>query len=258
MPITTLIIDDEPLARQTLRLLLASDPEIEIVGECADGPQAIEAIRATQPDLVFLDIRMPGCSGFDVIAASGLRGSAVVFVTAYDQYAVDAFRAEALDYLLKPFDDARFEQVLRRAKERLLEKEWSIMGPRLATMIDSSSGPSETAYLNRLLVRARGRLTILPVEEIDWIQAADNYVELHSGSKSYLVRHTMRDLRDRLDPAIFFRTHRSAIVNLRRVRALQSRSHGEAIAVLAGGSEAPVSRQRRLALERALERTITV
>lgn len=249
----TLIVDDEPLARQTLRILLQPDNSIEVVGEAADGPSAIQAIRELHPDLVFLDIRMPGCGGFDVIQAAGARGMAVVFVTAYDEYAVEAFRAEALDYLLKPFDDRRFEQVMRRVKERFTERELSAVGLRLSEYFSiQSRAASAESFATRILVRGRGRMTILSAADIEWVQAADNYIEIHSGGRSYLLRQTMQEFERKLDPATFFRVHRSVIVNLDRVRELRPHDHGEATAILLSGAQVAVSRVRRAALEKTL------
>lgn len=256
-PIRTLIADDEPLARQTLRLLLEPEPEIEIVAECGDGRQTIAAVRSTQPDLLFLDIHMPCCNGFQVIEATGLQGAAVVFVTAYDQYAVEAFRAEALDYLLKPFDDLRFSQMLRRVKERFREREWSRVGQQFAGdplpsiklhRVLGADGPG----LSRILIRSRGRMTVLKAEEIHWVQAADNYVELHTGSRSYLLRQTIQEFGEQLDAARFLRVHRSAIVNVECIREFVAHAHGEASLILQGGTTVKVSRGRRAEVEKKM------
>lgn len=260
-PIRTLIADDEPLARQMLRSMLSGDREIEIVGECGDGRRAIEAIRTLQPDLLFLDIHMPAANGFQVIEAAGSKGAAVVFVTAYDQYAVEAFRAEALDYLLKPFDDLRFTQMLARVKDRMRERVWSQLGQQLSLCSATPSaelrkvlGAVEPARLplSRILIRARGRMTVLHTNEIDWAQAADNYVELHAGARSYLVRQTVQEFAEQMDPLKFARVHRSAIVNLERVRELVPHIHGEATLVLVNGATVRVSRTRRADVERLL------
>ncbi len=248
-----LIVDDEPLARQTLRLLLSAEPDVEIAGECADGLAAIDAVRRVSPDLVFLDIRMPGASGFDVLSAAGERGFAVVFVTAYDEYAVQAFAAEALDYLLKPFDDARFRETLRRVRASFALREYSVLGRQAAGVLQER--PAASGFLARLLIRERGRLHVVPVSEIEWVSAAGNYVEIHTSARAHLVRQTLREFEAQLDPARFLRIHRSAIVNLDQVRELRPASHGEATAVLrsgTGGVELNVSRQRRRVLEASL------
>jgi two-component system LytT family response regulator len=231
--IRTLIVDDEPLARMGLSSLLARDPETEVVGECGSGPDAIDTIRAIRPDLLFLDVQMPGCDGFDVLEQLGTAAPrAVIFVTAYDRYALKAFEAEALDYLLKPFDDARFAKALERAKSILRER------PGRQT---------------RLLVKSAGRVTILKSDEIDWIEAADYYACLHVGGKSHLVRRSLAELEAELDPAAFCRIHRSAIVNLDRVREMRLDANGEYEVVLRDGSPLRLSRTYREHLQSKLK-----
>jgi two-component system LytT family response regulator len=223
-----LIVDDEPLARTNIRILLGRHPEIEIAGETGSGEDAVEQIRRTEPDLVFLDVQMPECDGFDVLEMLGSKTPpSIIFVTAYDEYALRAFEAGALDYLLKPFTDERFDRAVRRAKEKLQE-------PRKA---------------ERITVKQGNQVLFVRPEDIDWIEAADYYACLHVGAKSHLVRRTLADLEQDLDPAVFRRTHRSAIVNVQRLRALQLNPNGECEAVLENGATVPVSRRYRRQLE---------
>jgi two-component system, LytTR family, response regulator len=233
--IRTLIVDDEPLARTNLRVLLRPHPHIEIVGEPQSGLEALEAIRKTKPDLVFLDVQMPECDGFDVLEMlGGDVPPAVIFVTAYDRYALKAFEAGALDYLLKPFDDARFERALRRAEDKIRYHR-------------------ATSHLaERLTVKSAGQILFLKPTEIDWIEAADYYACLHVGTRTHLLRRSMSELEQDLDPGVFCRIHRSAIVNLARVRALQLNRDGEYEVLLDNGSALPVSRRYRRQLQSAL------
>jgi two-component system LytT family response regulator len=221
-----LVVDDEPLARSNLAVLLRRDPEIAAVNECGSGVEALDKIRAARPDLVFLDVQMPECGGFDLLEMLGCDlPPAVVFVTAYDQYALRAFEAGALDYLLKPFDNARFERALNRAKER----------------ITGSGKPSD----HRLAIKEAGQVTFLKLSEIDWIEAADYYACLHVGGKSHLLRRSLADLDQELDSSNFCRIHRSAIVNLDRVRNLKMGADGEYEVCLANGTRLPLSRRYR-------------
>jgi len=243
MPLRTIIVDDEPLARDSVRMLLLRDPEIEIAGDCS-GVDAAALIERTSPDIMFLDVQMPEVDGFDLLAAVGADAvPAVVFVTAYDEYALRAFEVHAIDYLLKPFDDARFERALARAKERARSR-----GPkneRLANLVREQS-----RVLKRFLVRAREKIIVVNAEDIDWIEAADYYVSLHVGSKTHLLRETMSDLETRLDPERFFRAHRSAIVNIDRVREIHPMFRGDCALVLADGTRVKLSRTRRDDFER--------
>lgn len=253
--IRVMIVDDEPLARDTIRGLLAGDSGVEVVGEARNGVEAATAVAALRPDLLFLDVRMPGLNGFEVLEAAGDAPPAVVFVTAFDQYAIEAFRAEALDYLLKPFDDSRFYQVLARAKEHLEVLEWSAVGRKFGPVLGQASDGSEAGRpLERIVIRSGSRIAIVRTSEVDWIESADNYVVLHTGGKTHLIRQTMQELIGSLDPTTFLRVHRSAAVNLDRVRELRIESHGEAVAVLATGAQVKVSRYRRQTLEEALTR----
>ena len=232
--IRALLVDDEPLARSNLQCLLRQDPDTGSIAEAGSGAEAVAVIRSTRPDLVFLDVQMPECGGFEVLEilkADGLL-PVIVFVTAYDEYALRAFDAGALDYLLKPFDDSRFALALQRAKERLAARE-------------AAPAPD----LPRLAVRSAGHEIYVPIPDIDWVQAADYYVCLHVGSKSHLLRRSMAALERDLDPLVFCRIHRSTIVNLRRVRALQIDSAGEYEVILEGGRKLRLSRRFRKDLQ---------
>ncbi len=233
--LTTLVVDDEPLARSNLTVLLRLDPEIEVVGECGSGAEALLEIRRHKPDLVFLDVQMPQCDGFDVVEQLGKDlPAAVVFVTAYDQYALKAFEAGALDYLLKPFDNARFDRALVRAKERIaLSRE----SPR---------------KVDRLVIKGAGQVTFVKISDIDWIEAADYYACLHVRTKSHLLRRRMAELERELDPAVFCRIHRSSIVNINRIRGLEANAEGEYEVVLDTGTRLRLSRRYRKQLQSRL------
>jgi two-component system, LytTR family, response regulator len=226
--IRVLVVDDEQLARSSLTLLLRRDPEIQSIQECASGVEAVDAIRRTHPDIVFLDVQMPECGGFDVLERLvGLQLPVIVFVTAYDEYALQAFDAGALDYLLKPFDDSRFNLAMERAKEKL--------GRR------NEAG----SRLQRLAVKESGTVYYVPIADIDWIEAADYYACLHVGPKSHLLRRSIADLVSDLDAELFCRIHRSVIVNLRRVTGLEVDGAGEYEVVLDGGHKLRLSRRFR-------------
>lgn len=233
------IVDDEPLARKTLRTLARRDPELRVVAQCRNGIEALEAVRRHHPDLMFLDVQMPELSGFDVLELLGEEAPAIVFVTAYDQYAIRAFEVNAIDYLLKPFSDERFEKALARTKS-LLRK--GIADTR-GNMMQLTA--AHRAAAQRFMIRSAGRIVFLKADEIDWIEAADYYARLHVGSHAYLLRESMNDLESTLDANQFVRIHRSAIVNLDRVREMQPRLHGEMVVVLHDGTQLPLSRSRR-------------
>ncbi len=258
--IRTLVVDDEPLARQNLRILLEADAEIELVGEAGSGRAALALIRRESPDLLFLDIQMPELDGFGVLAQiEAAELPVVVFVTAFDQYALRAFEFHALDYLLKPFDDARFEKTLRRAKEQVAQREIKELSRRLIALLESRDAPPEARtsqpapYLSRLLIKSGGRISFLKVDEIDWIGAEDYYVKLHVGRKGHMLRETMNELEAKLDPARFVRIHRSSIVNLDRIRELHQLFNGEYVVVLHDGTELKLSRSRREQLQAFLQ-----
>jgi two-component system LytT family response regulator len=233
-----LIVDDEPLARRRLKGLLKDEPEVEIAGECDDGPSAVAAAKRLAPDIMFLDVQMPGMDGFDVIEALGaMRCPAVVFVTAYDEYALKAFEVHAVDYLLKPFDRKRLRQALSRARALTLhEKD---LGRRLAAvMADIRAGRPEA----RFAVTSRGRVYFVRADEIDWIEASGHYLTLHVGRDAHLIRDTITNIESRLDPHRFARVHRSMIVNVDRIKELLPSFHGEYTIVLRNGTRLQSSR----------------
>ena len=237
--IRAMVVDDEPLARRSLRQLLAADPEIEVVGE-HDGNEALAAIPRTQPDLLFLDVQMPGVDGFTLLERVGVETiPAVVFVTAWDEHALRAFEVDAVDYLLKPFDDARFQVALGRAKAAVREGAAARAAPA------APPGDAVPArHLRRFVVRSGERIVVVKVEDVDWIEAADYYARLHVGSRTQLLRQTMGELETALDPAQFFRLNRSAIVNLDRIRELVPHFKGEYTTVLADGTRLRLARGR--------------
>ena len=230
--IRTIVVDDEPLARSNLTVLLRLDPDVELSGECGSGTEAVAEIRRRKPDLVFLDVQMPECDGFDVLELlGGDLPPAIVFVTAYDRYALKAFEAGALDYLLKPFDNARFNRALGRAKQRIEAARWL---PR---------------KIERLAVKTTGQVHFVKFSEIDWIEAADYYACLHVGAKTYLLRRSMSELDRELDQSIFCRIHRSTIVNLERIRALELAEDGEYEVMLDNETRLRLSRSHRRQLQ---------
>ena len=257
--IRTLIVDDEPLARRNLRLLLEKDPQIEVVDECRNGREAVKAIHALSPDLIFLDIQMPEMDGFDVLEHVGPdQIQAIIFVTAFDQYALKAFDVHALDYLLKPFDDERFAHALRRAKAQIEAREINRLSKRLLALLDErenqrASSSHRREYLTRLMIKVSGRVVLLKVDEIDFIEADGNYAKLHVGRKAHLLREKMHDLEQRLDPARFVRIHRSVIVNLDRIKEMHPHFNGDYIVVLGDGRQLRLSRTRRENLEARLK-----
>jgi two-component system LytT family response regulator len=243
------LVDDEPLARERLRSLLEAEADVELVAECADGVEAVAAVRSRRPDLVFLDVQMPGMDGFEVLdALDPATLPAIVFVTAYDRYALRAFDVHAVDYLLKPFDRRRFASALERAR---LDLRADDAGRRLLALVADLR--RERRPQQRIVVKAAGRVFFLRPAEIDWMEAAGNYVRLHVGKKSHLVRETMKGLEDRLDPDTFVRIHRSRIVNLDRVRELQPWFHGEHLIVLTSGEQLTTSRRHSVRLQELLE-----
>jgi two-component system LytT family response regulator len=255
MTIRTLIVDDEPLARRRLRRLLRAERDIDIVGECADGATAVDTIRTAAPDLVLLDVQMPELDGFHVLQALGqARLPDVIFVTAHDRYAVRAFEVHALDYLLKPVDADRLGTALERARARLTERQRGPVDPRLLALLQDLA--VERRYLTRIPVKSEGRVLVVDLADVDWIGAADNYVTLHAGSREYLLRDTMGRLERELDPERFVRIHRSAIVQLNRIRELVSDFHGDFEVVLRDGTRLTLSRSYRAKVETALGREI--
>jgi two-component system LytT family response regulator len=264
--LTVLIVDDEEIGRRRIARLLSEEADVEIVGECADGQQAVAVIRQRAPDVLFLDVQMPGLDGFGVLRAlEGERLPATIFVTAYEQYALKAFEVFALDYLLKPFDTDRFRAAFRRARE-LVERESSAeRSERLVRLLERLSadqrqleelaatartgGLRRGAYLDRLMVKSGGRVFFIKVDEIDWIEAAGNYVRLHVGKDALLVRESMAAMEEKLDPAQFARMHRSTIVNLDRIKEMQPWFTGEYTVLLRDGTQLKLSRWYRDKLE---------
>ena len=263
-PIRVLIVDDEALGRLRVHDLVRGESGVEVVGEAADGDAAVTAIRELKPDLVFLDVQMPKRSGLDVVKEIGAEHMPMtIFVTAYDRYALEAFDVAALDYLVKPFDDDRFEQAFRRARRSLaLEGVDRARGQLLAMLRESEHGPrppvpkpgsaESSKYLERIAVEMHGQVKPIPVSQIDYISAAGPYAELHVGDRRYVIREAMQTLEDRLDPNHFMRVHRSVIVRLDLVEALHRGGGGDYELQMKGGVRLRVSRSRREGLERWL------
>jgi two-component system LytT family response regulator len=250
-PIRVLVVDDEPLARDKIRGMAADDPELRIVGECTNGAEAIEAVQAIRPDLLLLDVQMPEVGGFAVLEALKDEGlPPVIFITAYDHYAVKAFEVHALDYLLKPFDRERFRAAMERAKRQIRRENGSSLDARIVALLEQMREPQR--YTERLVVKTGGRVFFLNTDEIDWIEAEGNYVSVHTGKKAYLLRETISSLESQLDPKEFVRIHRSAIVRLDRIRELQPWSHGEYHVILNDGTQLTLSRSYREKLQSAL------
>ena len=246
--IRTLIVDDEPLARERLASLLSAEQDIELVGQCRDGEEAVAAIHDHSPALVFLDVQMPQMNGFEVIEAVGTdQMPLVVFVTAYDQHALKAFQVRALDYLLKPFDRERFAEALQRARAQIEREETGDLGRRLLALVKDLR--RDQPRTDRLVVKSAGRLFFLRADEIDWVEAAGNYVRLHVGSTAHLLRETMNAIEGRLDPEKFFRIHRSRIVNVERIQELQPWLNGEYAVLLRTGTRLTLSRGYREKLQ---------
>jgi two-component system LytT family response regulator len=249
--IRTLVVDDEPMARERVLSLLHQQPDIEVVGECADGAQAVSAIERLAPELVFLDVQIPVMDGFGVIrAVTPQRMPMVVFTTAYDEYALRAFEVHALDYLLKPFDGQRFLRALERARERMERQRAGDLGRRLLAMVHDLR-PEPAPQPDRLVVKSAGRIHFLRIDEIDWIDAAGNYVRLHVKGESHLFRETMNAIEGRLDSSRFVRVHRSHIVNIDRIKELLP-GNGEHIVVLRNGVRLTLSRGYRDKLQQRL------
>ncbi len=253
--IRTLIVDDEPPAREIIRKMLGEDDEIEVVGECSNGAEALNAIAGKRPDLMFLDIQMPEVDGFELLEACGdRRMPAVIFVTAFNRYAVKAFEVSAVDYLLKPFDHERMAMALKRAKENLRERSDSERSDQVLDLLNRISGNKER--LRRFVIKNNGRILLVPAEEVDWIEADGNYLILHRGSERHLIRETLKNLEDRLDPDTFFRIHRSTIVNIDSVKELQKHFNDDHIVLMKDGSELVLSRRYRANLSEKLGASI--
>jgi len=249
--IRALIVDDEPLAREGIHMRLKQEPDIEVIGVCGNGREAVTTILREVPDLVFLDIQMPRLDGFGVIESVGVAPMPhVIFVTAYDEHALRAFEVNALDYLLKPVDSERFFETLERARDRIRGKNLEAITEQLHKMM--SALKVERKYLERLSIKSGGRIIFLGVDDIDWIEAADNYVQVHAGRESHLLHATMNSLESRLDPDQFLRIHRSAIVNIERIKELHPMFHGEYRVILKDGAQLTSGRGYRENLQKLL------
>lgn len=264
-PIRMLVVDDERIARQSLCAMLSTDPEVEVVGQCASGSLAVEALRQQPVDVLFLDVQMNGMDGFQVLRELGReRSFAVIFVTAHDAYALKAFEVHALDYLLKPFDDERFSRVLARAKEHVRGSRIQRAALQLAGLLGTSAAsppapaappapaPAAPRYAERLVLKDVGRVAFLPVSEVDWLEAEDYYIQAHAGEQTHLIRQTLREMETQLDPRRFVRIHRSTIVNVQRVKELRPLFHGEYQVILRDGTSLKLSRGYRERLDALL------
>jgi two-component system LytT family response regulator len=262
-----LLVDDEPLARRGLRQALARHPDMAVCGECRDGHEAVAAIRALRPHLVLLDVQMPEVDGFGVLRQVGpAHMPGVIFITAYDTFAVTAFEVNAVDYLVKPFDDERFDEALQRARQRLRQGEAAELGRRLAQLLADSPGqharlsaqapeaPPPASSPGRLLVKVGTRSVLVPVGEVEWIEADDYCVTLHVGDKAHVLRESLAALEEQLDPERFVRIHRSTIVNVNCIREVHRPTPAECVVVLDSGQRLRVSRSRREHLDRRLGR----
>jgi len=248
-----LIVDDEALAREALRTYVALDPDLEVVGEAKDGPDALDLLQSARPDLLFLDVQMPEMSGFEVIAqtlANGLRLPAIIFVTAYDRYALEAFEVHAADYLLKPIREERFRDAVATARSRIAADRGWHDSERLAALLAAAEGPRP----RRLPVKAGGRIEFVSLDEVEWVGSEGNYVRLHLTDRSCVVRETLSAMEALLDPARFMRIHRSAIVNIDRIRDLRPWFTGEYIVRMASGHELTLTRSYRDNLRRLIGR----
>jgi two-component system LytT family response regulator len=250
------IADDEPLARQHIADRLGHEENVEVAGTAADGVEAVEAIRRLKPDVVFLDVQMPGATGLDVVDTIGPEEMpATIFVTAFDRYALKAFDVAAVDYLVKPFDDERFSEAFRRARRAVEMNDVDRLTHQLATLLQAADGaetPAPHEYLDRITVEMRGQVRVVPVKHIDYITASGPYAELHAGGRTFAVRERMQTLAERLDPKVFMRVHRSVIVRLDRIDTMLRSPGGDYAVRLTDGTELSVSRARREALEQRL------
>lgn len=268
--IRVLIVDDEPLARSGLRKLCERDPEVEVLGECADGRSAVAAIEQVEPDLLLLDIQMPGMDGFEVLRAIGPeRAPQTIFVTAHDRFALRAFEIHAVDYLLKPFSDGRFQDAMSRAKRALRAAESGDLRARLVGLLKTveleawpgantarSTADSLARPFVRIAVKEKGSVFLVKADDIEWIEAANYCAKLHVRDRVHVIRESMKSLETRLDATRFFRVSRSAIVNLDRVREIQPFARGAQIVILQSGARVTLSRSRRAALARLLGQSL--
>jgi two-component system, LytTR family, response regulator len=255
--IRALVIDDEPVARERLVRLLQLESDIELVGECSNGLETVLAIETLSPDLVFLDVQMPEMDGFEVVRAlEADRVPAVVFVTAYDEYAIRAFEVHALDYLLKPFSSVRFRATLAHARRQFDRHHAGSLRSKLLSLAPAQPTPSKPLAVERLLVRSTGRVHFVRTSDIDWCEAAGNYVRLHVGEEAHLFRETMNGLESKLDPQQFVRIHRSTIVNIDRIHELRSSPNGEYALFLSTGAKLTLSRGYREGFQERFARTV--
>jgi two-component system, LytTR family, response regulator len=255
--IRTLVVDDEPVARARVLALLRDEADIEVVGECSTGPQAISVIEATAPDLVFLDVQMPQMDGFALARTLGQDMPAVVFVTAYDEYALQAFEIHALDYLLKPFSAERFKSALTHARQHIAKRQATTVGRQLMALLPELQRPSpDGGNRDRLVIKSSGRIYFVRIQDIDWCEAAGNYVRLHIGQQTHLVRGTMAHLESQLDAGQFVRIHRSTIVNVERIHELRSSFNGEYLITLNDKTRLTLSRGYREGLQARLGKSL--
>ncbi|HET9334130.1 MAG TPA: LytTR family DNA-binding domain-containing protein [Gemmatimonadota bacterium] len=262
-PIRTIIVDDEPLGRSRIAALLEDEDDIEIVAQCGDGAEALRVIGELQPQLLFLDIQIPGMTGFDLLRSlDRANAPIVIFVTAHDEFAIQAFDVHALDYLLKPFDDERFYEALDRARAHMHDHDASALRHRLRDFLREANGDlghqprdRERRQLTRIVVKDGDRILFLKVDDVDWIEAADYYAKIHVAGSTYMIRETLANLEAQLDPERFVRIHRSTIVNLDRVQEMQPWFHGAFVVLLVDGTELRLSRSRREHLQTRLQQT---
>ena len=251
--IRALIVDDEPLARERVKRFLTGESDIEVIDECADGREAVEAIHRLNPDLVFLDIQIPELDGFEVLEEVSVKQlPAIIFITAYDRYALQAFDVHALDYLLKPYNRERFHKALERARAHLTNGKNNDTEKRLLSLLQNLK--SEPKHLERLMIKSQGRVFFLRTGEIDWIEAEGNYLRLHVGREAHLLRETMTGLEAKLDPEKFLRIHRSALVNIERIKELQPLFSGDYTVILRDGTQLTLSRSYHAKLQELFSR----
>jgi two-component system, LytTR family, response regulator len=254
-PIRALIADDEALARKFIRRMLKDDHDVEIVGECSNGKETVATIRKQNPDIVFLDVQMPEMDGFAVLESIGIeRLPEIIFATAYEQYAIRAFELHALDYLLKPFDQARFKDAIKHAKERVRSERQNDGRMQISALLESIKNKPQ--YLDRVMIKSGGRITFLSIDEINWIEADDKYVHLHTAKISPMVRQTLSAMETQLDPTKFRRIHRSAIINVKRIKELQPLFSGEYSIHLEDGTMLTLSRNYKNKLFELLGRPL--
>jgi two-component system LytT family response regulator len=253
--IKALIIDDEPPARSVIRRMLAEDSGIEIVGECSNGIEATKSIGEHNPDLLFLDIQMPEMNGFELIQSFDERNfPAVIFITAYDQYAVRAFEVSAVDYLLKPFDHERLETAVAKARQNLEERGFNERNEQVVKLLKKLN--TENEFLKRFIIKDNGRVIFVPATDVDWIKSDGNYLLIHTAHKKHIIRDTMKNIETRLDPNKFFRIHRSTIVNIDRIKELQVHFNEKHLVILQNGKELILSRRYRDKLSKKLGASI--